>query len=77
MVDVFSCFLLCFWLPRPFVIDIENFIFIPPFNVRQDRIISLAERMTFDTNVSKVRLRLLLTKVKQNLIVILSFFLLF
>ena len=35
------------------------------------------ERMTFDTNVSKVRLRLLLSKVKQNLIVILSFFLLF
>ena len=35
---------------------------------------SLAERMTFDTNVSKVRLRLLLTKVKQNHIVILSYF---
>lgn len=35
---------------------------------------SLVERMTFDTNVSKVRLRLLLTKVKQNHIVILSYF---
>lgn len=35
---------------------------------------SLAERMTFDTNVSKVRLRLLLTKVKQNCIVILPYF---
>lgn len=30
--------------------------------------------MTFDTNVSKVRLRLLLTKVKQNCIVILPYF---
>lgn len=30
--------------------------------------------MTFDTNVSKVRLRLLLSKVKQNCIVILPYF---